>query len=98
MADTQYQIDRLTSSLQSTDKQVNYATVDVSLREEKASDDLTNQDMSLAQRLMSALEAGWGMFVDFLGDAVVFLVAALPFIAVVAVVGVIVVIVRKRKK
>lgn len=98
MADTQYQIDRLTSSLQSTDKQVNYATVDVSLREEKASDDLTNQDMSLAQRLMSALEAGWGMFVDFLGDAVVFLVAALPFIAVVAVVGVIVVIVRKRKR
>lgn len=98
MADTQYQIDRLTSSLQSTDKQVNYATVDVSLREEKASDDLTNQDMSLAQRLMSALEAGWGMFVDFLGDAVVFLVAALPFIAVVAVVGVIVVIVKKRKK
>lgn len=98
MADTQYQIDRLTSSLQSTDKQVNYATVDVSLREEKASDDLTNQDMSLAQRLMSALEAGWSMFVDFLGDAAVFLVAALPFIAVVAVVGVIVVIVKKRKK
>lgn len=98
MADTQYQIDRLTSSLQSTDKQVNYATVDVNLREEKASDDLTNQDMSLAQRLTSALEAGWSMFVDFLGDAVVFLVAALPFIAVVAVVGVIVMIVKKRKK
>ncbi len=98
MADTQYQIDRLTSSLQSTDKQVNYATVDVNLREEKASDDLTNQDMSLGQRVMSALEAGWGMFVDFLGDAVVFLVAALPFIAVVAVIGVIVVIFKRKKK
>lgn len=100
MADTQYQIDRLTNSLQSTDKRVNYATVDVNLREERASDDLTNQEMTLGERLVSALSTGWTAFTDFLGDAAVFMVAALPFIAVVAAavaVAKIALLIRKRK-
>lgn len=86
LADTQYQIDRLTSSLQSTDRQVDYATVDITLREESIADDLTNPEMSFSQRLWSALTTGCGAFMDFVGDAAVFLVAALPFIGVVVVV------------
>ena len=84
IADTQYQIDRLTASLQSTDRQVDYATVDISLREERAADDITNPEMGFGERLLSALRAGWESFVSFVSDMAVFLVAALPFLAVVA--------------
>ncbi|MGN1019874.1 MAG: DUF4349 domain-containing protein, partial [Aristaeellaceae bacterium] len=55
IADTQYQIDRLQSSLNSTDRQVSYATVDVTLREETASSDITDGEKSLGQRILSAL-------------------------------------------
>ena len=98
IADTQYEIDRLTGSLQSTDKQVDYATVDISLREERAAEDLTNDEMSFGERLLSALQVGLKAFAGFIGDAVVFLMAALPFLAVVIVVVIVWKVVRKAKK
>lgn len=94
IADTQYQIDRLTSSLATTDKRVNYATVDLTLREESPANQLTS-DIPWSKRLQSALQAGVSAFVSFLQDASVFLVAALPFLAIVAIVAIII---RKRRK
>lgn len=98
IADTQYQIDRLQSSLNSTDRQVSYATVDVTLREETASSDITDGEKSLGQRILSALETGLEAFLDFLSDIAVFLAAALPFILLVAVVWMTVKLIRRAIK
>ncbi|MGN0778584.1 MAG: DUF4349 domain-containing protein [Aristaeellaceae bacterium] len=95
IADTQYQIDALQSSLNSTDRQVTYATVNVTLREETASSDLTDDEKSLGQRLVSALTTGAEAFLSFLSDMAVFLAAALPFILMVAVVGFTVKLIRR---
>lgn len=96
MADTQYQIDRLQASLNSTDRQVDYATVDVALREDVPS--LTDPERSLAQRLLDGITTGLNACISFLGDALVFLAAALPFIGIVGVIALVVVILRKRKR
>lgn len=98
MADTQYQIDALQASLNSTDRQVDYATVDVSLREEIPSDSITDADLTLGERIAHAIQTGWEAFTDFISDMAVFLAAALPFMAVVAVLAIVVKLIRKRKK
>lgn len=99
IADVQYDIDRLQGSLNSTDQQVNYATVDITLREAAPEEAMQVREASLGERMMNALAAGWGALTEFLTDMMVFLVAALPFLIVVgAVIAVIVVIRRKRRK
>ena len=97
IADTQYQIDRLQSSLNSTDRQVSYSTVNITLKEEKTVE-LTDTTVSLGDRIKSAIVTGINALESFLADMFVFLVAALPFIAIVAVVVIAVKIIRKRRK
>lgn len=97
MADTQYNIEQLESTLADTDQQVSDATVRVTLNEE-AQPDLRDETVSLGERIKGALSTGWNAFVSFLQDCVVFLTAALPFIAIVAVVAAVVIIIRKAKK
>ena len=97
IAETQYQIDSLTTSLASTDRQVSYSTVTVSLYEETAPA-LTDTTVSLGERISAALRTGLDAFIGFAQDMLVFLVAALPFIGVVAVVVIAVVIVRKIRR
>ncbi len=97
MADTQYQIDRLTGILQNTDNQVAYATVNLSVQEEKAADTAQNTEESLLSRMGSAMKVGADAFVGFLSDALVFLVYALPFLAVVGVAVIVVLVVRKKR-
>ena len=84
MADTQYTIDALQSSLNATDRQVSYSTVDITLKEEDEPE-LTDTTVSLGDRIGAALHTGWDALTGFVGDAAVFLVAALPFIGIVAV-------------
>ena len=97
IADTQYQIDRLQASLNSTDRQVSYSTVNITLKEEKTVE-LTDTTVSLGDRIKSAIVTGVNALESFLADMLVFLVAALPFIAIVAVVVIAVKIIRKRRK
>ena len=98
IADTQYTIDSLQSRLNSTDSQVNYATVDVSLREESAAEAVTTREKSLGERVLAGLQTGWETFAGFMKDMVVFLSAALPYLAAVAIVTIIVrLICRKRR-
>jgi len=78
IADTQYTIDSLTSSLQATDRQVDYATVDITLREERPSA-VTEEDISLWQRLGLAAEAGLRAFGALMENLVIFVVTAWPF-------------------
>ncbi len=97
IADTQYQIDALQSSLNRTDRQVTYSTVNVTLKEEKTAE-LTDTTVSFGERLTSALRLGGEVFVGFLADMAVFLLAALPFIGIVAAAFLIVHIIKRRKK
>lgn len=97
LADTQYNIEQLESALADTDQQVNDATVHVTLNEE-AQPDLRDETVSLGDRIKGALSTGWNAFVSFLQDCVVFLTAALPFIAIVAVMAIVIIIIRKAKK
>ena len=100
IADTQYNIDVLTATLADTDRQVAYATVTITLQEETAPA-LTDATVPLGERLLSGLRTGWEAILDFAQDMLVFLVAALPFIGVVAALAVILIIIRKagrRKK
>ena len=98
IADTQYQIDSLQSRLNSTDRQVDYATVNVSLREELPSDSITDVEMTLGQLIGHALTTGWEIFTSFLGDTAVFLVAALPFLALAAAAWFIIRLVRRSRR
>ena len=97
IAETQYQIDSLQSALNSTDRQVSYSTVTITLREEETVE-LTDTTVSLGERIVSAIQLGWEAFTGFLSDMVVFLVAALPFIAIVAVAFIVGNLVFKRRK
>lgn len=97
IADTQYMIDALQSSLSSTDRQVDYSTVVVTLKEETTVE-LTDDTVTLGERIRSAVRVGWEAFTGFLGDMAVFVVAALPFIAVVAVVVIAFVVIRKIRR
>ena len=97
IADTQYMIDALQSSLAGTDRQVAYSTVSVSLFEEKAPA-LTDTTVSLGERIVAAVRIGWNAIADFTGDMLVFLVAALPFIVVVVVAVAAVAVVRRIRR
>ena len=97
IADTQYQIDSLQSALNRTDRQVSYSAVTITLREETAPE-LTDTTVSFGDRIVSAVRTGWEAFITFLGDIAVFLVAALPFIAIASAVAIVVNIIRRRKK
>ena len=97
IADTQYEIDQLQSALNATDRQVSYSTVNVTLKEEKAVE-LTDTSVSFGERLQSAIVTGFNALEAFLADMVIFLVAALPFIAIVAVVFIIVKLLKRRHK
>lgn len=97
IADTQYNIEQLERSLASTDKRVSESTVYLTMNEE-AQPDLTDDTKTLGERIESALQTGWNAFITFLQDCLVFLTAALPFIAVCVVVFLIVIIVRKVRR
>lgn len=97
IADTQYMIDSLQSSLNTTDRQVTYSTVDINLREENAPA-LTDATVSLGDRVAAALRLGLETLTDFAQDVLVFLIAALPFIAIVAAFALILSVIRKIKR
>lgn len=94
IADTQYMIDSLQSSLNTTDRQVTYSTVSVTLREE-TTPALTDTTVSLGERIGSAIRMGWRTLTGFAADLLVFLVAALPFIGVVAALAIVLIVIRK---
>ena len=97
IADTQYQIDALTASLARTDRQVTYSTVNITLYEE-TTPALTDTSVSLGDRIAGALHVGLTALADFAQDMLIFLVAALPFIGVVAVVVVILYVIRRIRR
>lgn len=97
MAETQYTIDSLQRSLNRTDRQVSYSTVDISLREETDTDTVQNPELSLGERMLTGLRAGLASLGAFLSDMAVFLAAALPFLLIIVLAVIIIAVIRRRK-
>lgn len=96
IADAQYAIDRYTGQIKSYDSRVNDSTVTVSIREIKI---IESQEVTLGQRIGFALEDSLHGGLEFLEDAAVFLMAALPWLIVLAAAAlVIVLVIRKKNK
>ena len=69
----------------------------VSLYEETAPA-ITDTTVSLGERISAALHMGWDAFTDFCQDMLVFVTAALPFIAIVVVLVIALAIIRKVRR
>ena len=95
IADTQYWIDHYTGQLNHYDDQVDYSTVNVSLQEVKVA---ASEEASLFQRIWSALKDSFTEGVAFLGDMVVFVIAAAPWLILAGLVVFVVKKIRKKKK
>lgn len=80
IAEIQYNIDTLTSSLKSTDQQVNFSKVDISLKEEKKKEVVETREITFGERLSAALELGLSSFSESLQNMVLILAAMLPYL------------------
>ncbi len=78
IANTQYEIDSLETSLRFIDRQVEYATVSVYLRERAAIDTAAAGDLTLGERIRSGLRASVDWLQAFFTNMLVFLAAAAP--------------------
>ena len=96
IADTQYQIDKLTGSLRGMDSKVDYSTVRLYVTEEIVTP--SPSEPNLAERIRLALSDAWAMTIDFLEDFVVLLTVTLPYLIVLIIVIVIVRRIMRRKK
>ena len=96
IADTQYYIDRYTGQLKSYDSRVDYSTVQVRVQEIRVTE---VENVSLGQRIVNGLQDSLVAFGEFLEDMVLFIVCALPWLAVIgAAAAAGIMIVKKRKK
>lgn len=96
IADTQYQIDKLTGSLRGMDSKVDYSTVRLYVTEEIVTP--SPSEPNLAERIRLALSDAWAMTIDFLEDFVVLLTVTLPYLIVLVIVIVIIRRIMRRKK
>ena len=78
IANTQYELDLLQSSLLRIDRQVDYATVSVYLQEQTAGETAASEDLTIGQRLLSGLKASLAWLGGFFENMLVFLIAAAP--------------------
>ena len=98
IADTQYEMDSLQTSLNVIDRQVDYTTVNVSLREQTASDTAAAQDLTIGERLVNGWKASLNWLGGFFENMLVFLTAAAPVLIPLIVGYIIYRLVRKHRK
>ncbi len=98
ISETQYTIDRLEGSLRSTDRQVSDSTVSITLREEAKAEAVQNEQLSLGDRISHAFSVGLEWLGEALTDLCLFLVAALPFLLIIAVLIAAAVLIRRGRK
>lgn len=98
ISDTQYWIDYYTGSLRGYDSKVNDSYVYVNLRELSDAASIEVKSLTLGERILSAVKVSLETAGDVLQALVIFLIAALPWIAALAVVIIVIrLIVRRRK-
>ena len=86
IGDTQYQIDRYIGQLNGYDSRVNHSYVYVSLQELSSADAAELPDVTLGERIINALAESIEEMGEFAQAAAVFIVAALPWCAALAVI------------
>lgn len=95
IAETQYTLDSYTGSLWHYDSRIEESAVQVSVREIAVSE---SQEATLGQRITAGLRSSLAAGGSFLLDVLVFLMAALPWMAVVGVIVLVIVCVRRKKR
>lgn len=98
IADTQYEIDRLGTALRGIDRQVDYATVSVYLREQTPIDTAVAEELTVGERIANGLKATLNWLGGFFENMFVFLIAAAPVLVPLIAVYIIVRVVRKHRK
>ena len=99
IADTQYALDSLESSLRTIDRDVDNSEVTLTLREESSGETAQATELTLWQRLGSGFEASVKGLGAFFQNLLVFLAMLLPALVPLAVVAaVVIVLVRRRRR
>ena len=79
LTEVQYQLESYTRQMKVMDNQVDYCTVDISLREVAT---LTPTGVSFGERIADAFTGGWTAFAAFVQDAVVAIIYNLPLLII----------------
>ena len=98
ISDTQYQIDSYTGRLNGYDSRINNSYVYVTLQEMTDKDAAELPDVTFIERIVNAVTESVEGMGEFAVAAVVFVVAALPWCAVLAVAAIVVKLVRKKSR
>lgn len=98
ISDTQYELDRLTGLLRGMDSKVDYSTLNLTLNELSPIETSKDQDESLLERIKNGMSAAFTEFTYLMGDLVVFLTVALPYILVLIILIILIRLVIKRRK
>jgi len=98
IAHTQYEIDSYETSLRSIDREVEQSLVSLTVVEETPAQSATQDGVSLGQRLADGLAASLEGTVRFFQNMLVFLVMAMPALLLLAVVGLAVWMILRRKR
>lgn len=97
IADTQYLIDSYTGQLKGIDSRASEATLTMTLSEMSPLDTAEAKEESIWKRIASGIVHMWGLLRGWAADAAVFLVAALPVIALIALAGLLIKMIIKRR-
>ena len=95
LTEVQYQLESYTRQMKVMDNQVDYCTVDISLREVAT---LTPTGVSFGERIADAFTGGWTAFAAFVQDAVVAIVYSLPLLLVLRILAAVLVPVLRRRR
>ncbi len=98
ISDTQYELDRLTGLLRGMDSKVDYSTLNLTLNELSPIETSKDQDETLLERIKNGMSAAFTEFTYLMGDLVVFLTIALPYILVLITLIILIKLVIKRRK
>ena len=96
ISDTQYELDLLTGSQINIDRQVDMSTVILSMQEDKPTE--ITPEMTFGQKLSRALKGSWGNFGEFLRNALVFIIMAMPALLTICALALVIVLIRKAVK
>ena len=95
LTEVQYQLESYTRQMKVMDNQVDYCTVDISLREVAT---LTPTGVSFGERIADAFTGGWTAFAAFVQDAVVAIVYSLPLLLMLGILAAVLVPVLRRRR
>ena len=95
LTEVQYQLESYTRQMKVMDNQVDYCTVDISLREVAT---LTPTGVSFGERIADAFTGGWTAFAAFVQDAVVAIIYSLPLLIVLGILAAVLVPVLRRRR